>query len=166
MALGFYRSIEMNINDYLIDHQNFDWATLLADWHWLLPAEFSVWLMNRFGDLVLIDDAGAILFFDVGNGTIERITDNKGDFSKNIDEGDNANIWLMIPLIDQLAATGLRLNEGRCYSFLTPPVLGGEYNVKNAVTLPITEHYSLYASIHSQIKDLPDGTRVRIKFKT
>jgi hypothetical protein len=80
--------------------------------------------------------------------------------------GDNANIWLMIPLIDQLNATGLQLNEGRCHSFLTPPILGGEYSVKNTVTLPITEHYGVYASIHDQIKDLPDGTRVIIKVKT
>jgi hypothetical protein len=156
----------MSINDYLIDHQSFDWAMLLSDWHWLLPAEFSVWLMNRFGDLVLIADEGAILFFDVGAGTIERVADNKEDFGQKLDVGDNANIWLMIPLIDQLNATGLQLNEGHCYSFLTPPILGGEYSVENTVTLPITEHYGVYASIHDQIKDLPDGTRVIIKVKT
>jgi hypothetical protein len=155
----------MNINDYLIDHQSFDWARLLSDWHWLLPAEFNVWLMNRFGDLVLIADEEAIFFFDVCNGTIEQIADNKVDFSQKLDVDDNANIWLMIPLIDQLNAMGLQLSEGRCYSFLTPPILGGEYSVKNTVTLPITEHYGVYASIHDQIKDLPDGAQVVIKVK-
>lgn len=156
----------MNINDYLIDHQSFDWAALLSDWDWLLPAEFSVWLMNRFGDLVLIADEGVILFFDVGVGAVERIANNKADFSQKLDAGDNANVWLIIPLIDQLNATGLRLNEGHCYSFLTPPILGGEYSVKNTVTLPITEHYGVYASIHDQIKALPDGAQVVMKVKT
>jgi hypothetical protein len=165
-AVRFYRSVEMNINDYLIDHQNFDWTAILADWHWLLPAEFCVWLMNKYGDLVLVVDENAILFFDVGNGTIEQVADSKEDFSEKLDADDNANLWLMIPLVDQLATTGLKLNEGRCYSFLTPPILGGEYNVENTVTLPITEHYSVYASIQNQIKDLPDGTRVVIKVKT
>ena len=96
----------MDINDYLIDHQSLDWARLLSDWDWLLPAEYNVWLMNRFGDLVLIADEEAIFFFDVGNGTIERIADNKVEFSQKLDVDDNANIWLMIPLIDQLNAMG------------------------------------------------------------
>ena len=99
-------------------------------------------------------------------GTIERIADNKVEFSQKLDVDDNANIWLLIPLIDQLNAIGLQLSEGRCYSFLTPPILGGEYSVKNTVTLPITEHYGVYASIHDQIKDLPDGAQVVIKVKT
>jgi hypothetical protein len=154
-----------HINDYLLDHQSFDWAALLSDWHWLLPAEFSVWLMNKFGDLVLIADDGTILFFDVGAGEVERIADNKEDFCQKIDLGDNANVWLMIPLIDQLNGLGTRLSEGRCYSFLTPPILGGEYSAKNTVTLPIAEHYGVYASIHDQIKDLPDGAQVVIKVK-
>jgi len=156
----------MNINGYLIDHLTLDWTALLADWHWLLPAEFSVWLMNKYGDLVLIANDGAILFFDVGNGTLERVADNRDDFSQKLDEDDNASIWLMIPLIDQLAVAGIGLYKGRCYSFLTPPVLGGKYTVKNTATLPITEHYGVYASIHEQIKDLPDDAQVVIKVKT
>jgi|SRR5262249_5238519 len=156
----------MNIKDYLIDHLTFDWATLLVDWKWLLPTEFSVWLMNKYGDLVLIADDGSVLFFDVGSGTLERVADDRDDFSRKLDEDDKASVWLMIPLIDQLTAAGIGLDEARCYSFLTPPVLGGEYTVKNTVTLPITEHYGVYASIHEQIKDLPDGTQVVIKVKT
>jgi hypothetical protein len=160
----------MSINNYLIDHQidhqKFNWATLLADWHWLLPTEFSVWLMNKFGDLVLIADDETIIFFDVGNGTLEQVADNRDDFCQKVDADDNANVWLMISLIDQLAATGLHLDEGRCYSFLIPPILGGAYSVQNTVTLPIPEHYGVYASIHEQIKDTPDGTPVVLKIES
>jgi hypothetical protein len=138
---------------------------LLADWHWLLPAEFSVWLMNKYGDLILIADDDAILFFDVGMGSLERVADNRDDFSRKIDENDNADFWLLISLIDRLTEAGIDLDKGRCYSFLTPPVLGGKYTVENTVTLPITEHYGVYASIHEQIKDLPDGAQVVIKVK-
>ena len=44
----------------------------------------------------------------------------------------------MIPLVDQLVEAGVHLETGECYSFLTPPILGGEYTVKNTVVLPIT----------------------------
>ena len=49
----------MSVHDYLIDHIGFDWAHLLSGWERLLPTEFTVWLMNRFGDLFLILPSGA-----------------------------------------------------------------------------------------------------------
>lgn len=153
----------MNLNDYLIEHYDFDWATLLTGWDWLLPTEFNVWLMNKFGDLVLITNDDAIHFFDVGNGTLEQIADNRDDFSSQADLDDNANNWLMITLVDELLVSGKQLGNGRCYSYLTLPILGGAYSVENTITLPIAEHYSVCASIHHQVKDLPDGTKVRLK---
>jgi hypothetical protein len=152
----------MNLNDYLIEHYDIDWATLLTDWHWLLPPEFNVWLMNKFGDLILITNDDAIHFFDVGNGTLERIADNRDDYCRKADLDDNGYYWLKIPLIDQLIMAGKQLDKGRCYSYLTLPILGGSYSVENTITRSLTEHYGVCASIHHQIKDLPNGTKVKL----
>ncbi|MDA1053475.1 MAG: hypothetical protein O3C40_23750, partial [Planctomycetota bacterium] len=55
----------------------------------------------------------------------------------------------------------------RALAFSTAPALAfsnavhsscGDYTVENAIVIPIHEHYSVNASIHEQIKDLPDGT--------
>ena len=46
----------MDAKDYLIDHSEIDWISILSSWHWFLPTKFTVWLMNRFGDLFLILD--------------------------------------------------------------------------------------------------------------
>jgi hypothetical protein len=155
----------MLLADYIIDHQNTDWATILANWAWLLPEEMTVWMMNRYGDLFLIFDDGSIHMLDVGAGTIDRLANDKDDFCAKIDQGSNANQWLMIPLVDRLVEADKLPSEGHCYSFVIPPLLGGQYSVENSVTLRIAEHYSVYASIHQQIKDLPDGTEVRLKVK-
>jgi hypothetical protein len=152
----------MNVHDYLIDHAGFDWPRLLSDWAWLLPRELTVWLMNRFGDLILVFPDGTVHFLDVGVGTLERVADSREDFCRKIDEGDNANQWLMIPLVDELVAAGLRLQPGRCYCFKRPPVLGGEYAVDNAALLPIAEHYGFLGSLHGQLKDVPDGGQVEL----
>ena len=45
--------------------------------------------------------------------------------ARKIDEDDNANDWLMIPLVDRLVAAGVLLKPGECYSFLTPPSWAG-----------------------------------------
>ena len=156
----------MQIEDYLIDHQEFDWPVILADWAWLLPqAEFTIWLMNRYGDLFLVFADGTVHMLDVGNGSLEKLAESRDEFCRMIADGDNANMWLMIPLVDSLVAAGKVLEPGRCYSFIIPPALGGEYTVGNTATLNVREHYGVYASIQDQIKDLPEGARVRLRVK-
>ena len=46
----------MNVSDYLIDQEGKDWAELLSDWGILLPSSFTVWLVNRFGDVLAVFD--------------------------------------------------------------------------------------------------------------
>ena len=156
----------MRVEDYLINHQDFDWPALLADWAWLLPQdEFTIWLMNRYGDLFLAFEDDTVHMLDVGSGSLEKLAESRDEFRRRVDEGDNANEWLMIPLINNLVEAGKVLEPGRCYSFIIPPILGGEYTVENTATLHIAEHYGVYASIHNQIKDLPDGAQVRLRVK-
>ncbi len=153
----------MSVEDYLIDPKYLDWPRLLAGWAWLVPPKFEVWLMNRFGDLFLVLPDGTLHMLDVGAGQLDRLAESRDDFCRIIDEDDNANIWLMIPLIDKLLEAGMTLKTGQCYSFLTPPILGGDYTVENTRIIPIEELYRLYGSYHQQLKDVPDGTKVEIK---
>jgi hypothetical protein len=156
----------MRLQDYLLAHEEFDWPRILADWRWLLPqGESAVLLMSRYGDLFLEFDEGGIHMLDVGNGSLEKVAESSPDFWRKINEAESANNWLMIPLVDQLVAAGNVLEPGRCYSFIIPPVLGGEYTVENTVTLKVQEHFGVYASIHDQIKELPDGAQVRLRVK-
>jgi hypothetical protein len=150
----------MSIHDYLIDHRGLDWPSLFAEWTWLVPKQFTVWLMNRFGDLFLVFDDGSVHMLDVGGGSLEQVANTRDDFQAKVDEDENANVWFMIPLVDQLLAAGMTLKKGECYSYKQPPVLGGDYTVENTCVLPIAEHYGAHGSIHNQIKDLPDGTQV------
>ena len=121
--------------------------------------------MNRFGDLFLVFEDGSVHMLDVGCGTLERLACTRDYFATKVDEDDNANYWFMIPLVDKLVAAGVTLGEGECYSYKQPPVLGGDYTIDNTCVLPIEEHFRALGSIHNQIKDLPDGTRVDIQVK-
>jgi hypothetical protein len=155
----------MDVSDYLIEHEQIDWPSILAGWAWLLPAEFTVWLMNRYGDLFLVFEDDSVHLMDVANGSLDRLADNRDDFCQRIDQGNNANDWLMIPLVDRLVAAEKDLAPGRCYSFVIPPILGGDYTVGNTATLGVAEHFEVYAAIHKQLRDLPDGTKVRLVVK-
>lgn len=152
----------MDVQDYLIDHTELNWREILAGWNPILPEEFTIWLMNRFGDLFIILPDDSVHLLDVGRGTVEKLADTQNDFCRIIDEVDNADQWLLIPLIDELVAEGLYLKPGECYSYKQSPVLGGEYSVENVTVLPIGVHFGQNAKIHAKIKDIPDGTEISI----
>lgn len=153
----------MNIANYLIDQTDYDWGSMLSEWRSLLPEEFTLWMVNRFGDLFIVANDGSVLLLDVGAGTLRQLAKGQSEFADQIDEGNNANEWLLIPLVDACVATGMTLSQGQCYSYVQPPMLGGEYSVENVEVCDIEVHYSLFGQIYAQIKDLPDGTAVKVR---
>ncbi len=116
-----------------------------------------MWLVNRFGDVFAVFEDGSVHMLDVGTGVMQRLADSRDDFAARIDAGNNANHWLMIPLVDQCVAAGLTLSDGQCYGYKIPPILGGKY----AARAVILRRMTLLADICRQTKDLPDGTRIR-----
>jgi hypothetical protein len=150
----------LSIHDYLIEDQSLDWATLLSPWAGLLPREVTVWIVNCFGDLFLVYGDGAVHMLDVGQGKVEKVANSRDDFSNKLDEADNANQWLMIPFIDELVEAGIHLRPGTCYTYIKPPIMGGDYSVENTAVVPIEQHYGCYGDFYKQTKDLRDGTPV------
>ena len=99
----------MDISDYLIDQQGKDWAKLLSDWAWLLTHDLTVWMVNRFGDIVLVLDDGTVHFLDVGAGTLKQIAESREDFCVKVDADDNAEIWFLISLVNECVEAGMSL---------------------------------------------------------
>jgi hypothetical protein len=151
----------MDLNDYLIDQSGKDSPVLLGGWGTWLPESFDLWLVNRFGDLFIVPPDGSVHFLDVGGCVITRVAESRSQFATRVGEGDNANIWLMIPLVDACVAAGSRPGTNQCYGYKVPPVLGGAYEIGNVELTDLAVHYGLLADIHAQTKDLPDGTKSR-----
>jgi hypothetical protein len=151
------------VADYLIDQSGIDWPRALATWTWLLPQEFTVWLVSRFADLFIALPDGSIHMLDVGAGTLAKIADSRDDFCIKIHQEDNVKEWLMIPLVDRMVAAGIDLRPGECYGFKIPPVIDGEYTVENCGPLRVWDDLGAYGSVHEQLRDVPDGSRVVLK---
>ncbi len=153
----------VSLHDYIIDHSGFDWPTLLSNWAWLLPETLTVWIVNRFGDLFVVLHDGTVHMLDIGCGSLKKVAESRDDFGSRLNEDDNADEWLMIPLVDRLVASGNTLQPGQCYCLVQPPNLGGSYSVENVAVLPVADFYAGYGSIQRQISDVPDGTQVVIE---
>lgn len=55
------------------------------------------------------------------------------------------------------------LTEGRKYCLKIPGALGGEYAIDNLATAPQVELVGISGDIARQIKELPDGTQVKLR---
>ena len=151
----------MNVHDYLLDHAEWHWPELLRHWTWLVPPTFTVWLVNRFGDLFIRLDDGSIHHLDIGAGTLQQVAATRDEFCDLIDDPEQANFFLMIPLVDELVAAGRVLGPGDCYSYQLAPAFQGSYTLDNLVVRPVAEHYHIFGPQHLLTKDIPDGTRIQ-----
>lgn len=152
-----------NIHDYLIEQGDRDWSSLLRPWAWLLPQAFTLWMVNRFGDLFLVLNDGSVHWLDIGSGTLNKVADSREHFYARFDEDGNATNWLMMPLVDALVEAGVRLEPGQIYGYRTLPFLGGEYAVANVVVKPLAAHYAESGPIHEKLKGFPDGSLLSSK---
>ena len=150
----------MNLSDYLLDQEGKDWPALLSEWRSELPEEFTLWLVNRFGDLLIVADDGSVRLLDVGSGSLVRLADSRDDFGLKLDQGDNASQWLLIPIVDACVEKGLRLGSNDCYGFKVPPSLGGNYDLDNIEPTDLAVHCSVLAQIHAKTKSLAAGTKI------
>ena len=153
----------MNLHDYITEHSGRDWPKLLEHWLWRLPAKFTVWLVNRFGDLFLILDDESVHRLDIGDGTLQMVAQNRDEFCEKLNDNNTATDWMMIPLVDRLVAAGKTLRLGECYCYRLLPVLGGGYEIDDFVIEDLAFVYAAFGPIHERIKDLPDGTTIEFK---
>ena len=152
----------MDLPDYLIDQEGYDWPTIVADWSWLLPSSFTIWMVNRFGDLFLVSNDGSVQLLDVGAGTVSLLAPDKETFYSLVDQGNSADNWFLMSLTDACVEAGMKLEFGQCYTFVVPPALGGQYELNNIKPGSFVVNHGLLAQIHEQIKDLPDGAKVDV----
>lgn len=155
----------MNIHNYLIAQDGIDFRRMFGNWRWLLSGGFTVWLINRFGDVFAVQKDGTVWWLALDAGTFTKIAESKDEFGKAAESEDRVNDWLMIPLVDRLVAAGKTLGPKECYAFRQLPILGGDYVVENVTIRNLEEQYAALGPIYEKLKNVPDGTKVTFSFE-
>jgi len=150
---------------YTLPIERSDWNTLLADWSSLIPPGSSPWLLSRFGELFFEQVDSKIGMLQVSGFQYSVVAVNKKDFEEWLVDPDKMSEWFLAPLVDQLVSKGETLKRDFCYSFKQALGLGGSMNAENVMSIPIHEHFGLWGEVFRQIKDLPSGSQVILKFK-
>lgn len=119
---------------------------ILQNWKWLLTVDYEVFKISTFGDLFLSNKQGEIFILQTDFANLKQIALNSQEFYKSCYNQEN-------------------LQAGNVFSYVKPPVLGGNYEPENFEQTSITVHFSLLGQLHEKVKDLPNGTPIGdIKF--
>lgn len=136
-------------------------ADLLSAWRWLVPPDMTLHLVSALGDAFLVDASGAVHWLDAGSAELARIADNADHFDTLRQQPEYANEWFVPQLVGDLIDSGLTLRAGQCFSYRTPPTLGGEVQPENFEACDISVHFHTLGQIQAKVHALPEGTPVR-----
>ena len=137
-------------------------AALAEAWSWLLPDAYQPVMASALGDLFFQRD-GAVYWLNTGTAEIEQVAGSRAEFLELL-KTDKATEWFMPPLVEQLIAAGKVLKPDHCYTYVTLPIFKeGKYEVTNLNPVPAREHFALTGDMHRQLKDLPDGSKVKLE---
>jgi hypothetical protein len=149
-------------SDIKIDFSHIEHQKLTEDWQWLIGLSMKPLLLSSLGDMFLSDENGAVHWLDIGAGTITLVADSISDFNTKLQDTQITDEWFMFDLLAGLKSANLHLSQGTLYSYKKLPILGGEYVPENFTVMDIEVAISIAGQIHKQIKDLPDGTNIKI----
>ena len=136
---------------------------LLAGWRWLLGGLPRLVGWSAAGDSFLRDASGNVLRLDTGAGELEQVAPSIEALEHALSDPDRATELLLLPVVHAFEERHGALGSSECLGFTTLPIFGGSYTVENRYRLAVKEHASFTGDVHRQLRDLPDGTAVRIK---
>jgi len=155
----------VNLGDLIIKFNDIPVSKLIVDWTWLIGIDKIPIMVSAIGDMFLQDNDKKIYWLDVGGGTLAQVAEGIDDFEEKLKNIELVNKWFMIDLTTQLRSSNKKLTECEVYSYNKLPIIGGDYSIDNFEPTDIEVHFSFAGQIHKQIRDLPDGTKIKIKFE-
>ena len=123
----------------------------------------SILDVNDFGNVIVESDDGQVWHICPEELECNRIAGSTAEFERVRASEDFVLDWKMERLVELGRSIHGTPPEGRCFCLKIPGVLGGAYDGSNLGTISIAELLASSGDLALQIKDLPDGTQVRLK---
>jgi len=131
-------------------------------WGWIGIRPQKLYWLNKFGNIIVKDEGGCYWLLRPEELLCEIVARTEQEMTNLWKDDDFILDWEMTSMIE-IAENSFGENEsGRCFYFVIPPVLGGKYELENMQTIPLLELIGSTGSIAEQIKDVPDGSRIKL----
>jgi hypothetical protein len=135
--------------------------TLRSSWAWLLGDDWSPILFSIWGD-VFIQRSDGVAWVNTGTAEVTLVAANQDQFRERL-AGEVWADWFLPELVGLLHKKGRRPSPGECFTYAIYPIFAeGKYVPENFKPVPAAEHFGLSGDLHRQLRDLEDGSEVRL----
>jgi len=160
LSSGVMRRIEPHL---LVDVDLAEVGGALAEWAWRIGTQWAPLVVSAAGDVFVNDAAGRVARLDTGSGELEVLANSVSEFEAACADPDQVRDWFLVPVVEELRASGCFLAPKQCYGYTILPVFKeGSYSGPNRSPLNAIEHIRVTADLHHQLKGLKEGDSVRI----
>lgn len=137
--------------------------TINESWMWFGTKAEEIILVNEFGNIIFENQKKEIYRINPEELLIQKIADNYEEFYELKQNEEFITDWEMKSLVQKATEILGRLDEGQKYCFKIPTVIGGKYEIQNIGKIAFLELISVSGDLALQIKDLKDGTKVKLR---
>jgi len=138
--------------------------TISEAWAWTGIEPCRVVDQNAFGNLLVEDQQGRYWRICPEELSCSVVADNAHQFQQLRAEQEFQRDWEMARLTAHARAKLGEPGDSSCFCLKTPAVLGGKYTIANIGQIHLEELISFSGDVARQMKDLPDGTQIKLKF--
>ncbi|WP_193367232.1 T6SS immunity protein Tdi1 domain-containing protein [Pelagibius marinus] len=118
---------------------------------------------NAFGNLLIEDHEEKYWRICPEELSCSVVAGGTVEFQQLIEDAEFRRDWQMAALVAEAEAELGEPEEGRCFCLKIPAVVGGAYTMANIGQICLEELIGFSGDFAEQIKDLPDGARIRLK---
>jgi hypothetical protein len=155
----------LNLGELTKDINKIDLDDILSWWRWRMAEMQGVVTISALGDIFFLGQDEAVYWLRTDTGDFTKVADSLEQYRQFLSDEEKIDNWFLPLLVEKLLAAGKTLKENEVYSYKILPVIGGEYSVDNIEPTDMSVHFAFSGQICEQIKDLPDGTKVNIKYE-
>jgi hypothetical protein len=135
--------------------------TLRSSWAWLLGHDWTPILFSIWGD-VFIQRPDGVAWVNTGTAEVTLVAADQDQFREKL-MGEAREEWFLPNIVSLLHDQDKRPAPGECFSYAIYPVFAeGKYVPENFKPVPAIEHFALSADLHRQLRDLEDGSKIRL----
>lgn len=132
-------------------------------WGWVGIEPEEVVGENAFGNLLIRDNKGQVWRLCPEELSCEVVATDNEAYAALLRDEDFLLDWEMEELVNMAREQLGSLEPDKKYCLKIPGLLGGEYEADNLAMVSLAEIVNVSGSIAEQIRDLPPGSKVRLK---
>jgi hypothetical protein len=145
---------------FFIDPAISDIERGLSTWHWIDIGDKQPLRVTAFGDVFFLDSENHVWFLDRMEGNLEHAFSSIDEMNGILESEEGQESFLLAAFILRAEREGMFLNEGECYEWKVPPVLGAGVEFQNICKMNFVTALNVSGQLHKYLRDLPPDAAI------